>query len=126
VRIAAWIFIADQIYQVFATVVASLSSVTALVYMAVLALSSNLAIHLLFPWDFVIFVLWAAVFGIFGKLYIGTTAPYDGGIQRMKNAVWVDCTNMILWFISAVGGLVIYFTTRRDGGMSLHTGRAKV
>ena len=103
-----------------------MSSITALVYMVVLGLSSNLAVHLLFPWDFVIFVMWAAVFGIFGKLYIGATAPYDAGIQRMKNAVWVDCANMILWFISAVGGLVIYFMTRRDGGMSLHTGRAKV
>lgn len=110
---------------VFATVVGSLSAITALVYIIVLFLASNLSIALLFAWDFIIFVLWAAVFGIFGKMYIGTKVEMEPGIQRMKNAVWIDLVNMLLWFISAVWGLVMFFVERRGGGRSLHTGRAK-
>lgn len=115
----------DQTYQVYATVVGSLSAVTALVYIIVLLLSSNLSVALLFAWDLILFILWAAVFGIFGKLYIGTKVEMEPGIQRMKNAVWVDLVNMLLWFTSAVWGLVMVFSERRGGGRSLHTGRAK-
>jgi hypothetical protein len=44
----------------------------------------------------------------------------------MKNAVWVDLANMLLWFITAVWGTVAFFLHRRSGGRTLHTGRAKV
>lgn len=71
----------------------------------------------LVAWDVVLFILWVAVFGLFGKMYIHEKAEMDSGIQRMKNAVWIDLVNMLLWFISPVFGFV-------GREKSLHTGRA--
>lgn len=70
-------------------------------------------------------ILWAVVFGIFGKIYINARpTPHQSGQIRMKNAVWVDLANMLLWFITFVWDLVLHFT--RMDKMTLHTGRAHV
>jgi H+/Cl- antiporter ClcA len=103
----------------YAVAVASLSAFTALVYMI-----PKLKFWYACGWDTILFVLWAAVFGIFGKLYIHANAQGDGGIKRMKSAVWVDLVNLLLWLVTAVMGVVLFFTLR--GGRSLHTGRAAV
>jgi len=55
-----------------------------------------------FPWDVILFILWVAVFGIFGKLFIHEDAEGNKDIERMKSAVWIDLINMLLWFISAI------------------------
>ena len=69
-------------------------------------------------------ILWTAVFGIFGKLYIPAhPTPKQSGQRRMKNAVWVDLTNMLLWLVTAIWGTIEFF--RHRGGRTLHTGRAK-
>ena len=68
-------------------------------------------------------ILWVAVFGVFGKIYIHAK-PVDGGVRRMKNAVWVDLVNMLLWFLTTMVSMVAFLTMR--GGRSLHTGRAAV
>jgi hypothetical protein len=44
----------------------------------------------IFVWDFVLFVLWIALFGIFGAMYIKEKPEGNSGIQRMKNAVVSD------------------------------------
>lgn len=75
-------------------------------------------------WDLVVFILFTALFGLFGNMYIHENAEGDGGIKRMKRAVWIDLINMLLWLITAVYGLVRFFLFR--GGRSLHTGRATV
>ncbi|KAI4716260.1 hypothetical protein E4T48_07558 [Aureobasidium sp. EXF-10727] len=78
-----------------------------------------------FFWDAVMLILWAVVFGIFGKMYINAhPTPHQQGQQRMKNAVWVDLANLILWFITFVWDLCLHFT--RMDKMTLHTGRAHV
>lgn len=64
------------------------------------------------------------MFGVFGKMYVHANAQGDSGIIRMKHAVWVDLINMLLWLVTAVIGVVLFFTMRE--GRSLHTGRAKV
>lgn len=64
------------------------------------------------------------MFGVFAKMYIHEKAEGDGGITRMKHAVWVDLINMLLWLVTAIMGVVLFFTMRE--GRSLHTGRAKV
>lgn len=69
-------------------------------------------------------ILWTAVFGIFGKLFIKLDPKGNGDISRMKNAVWVDLINMLLWLVTAVLGLVLFF--KYKGNKSLHTGRATV
>lgn len=38
-------------------------------------------------WDFILFVLWIALFGIFAAMYIHEKPEGNGGIMRMKNAV---------------------------------------
>ena len=69
-------------------------------------------------------ILWAAVFGIFGKMYIHENPEGDRGVGRMKNAVWIDLINMLLWFFTSIFAAVWFFFLR--GGRSLHTGRANV
>jgi len=106
---------------VYAEVVAGLSAVTCLVYAGLFFLPSEK----FFAWDWVLFILWTALFGLFGNMYIGEhPTPEQGGVRRMRNAVWVDLTNMLLWLITAIWGTVAFFRSR--GGRSLHTGRAKV
>ncbi|KAI9802558.1 MAG: hypothetical protein M1833_001630 [Piccolia ochrophora] len=101
---------------IYAVVVASLSAITAVVYMIPFVKS-----HVAFAWDALLFILWVAVFG---RMYINEDPEGDGGVQRMKNAVWIDLINMLLWFFSAIFGGVVFFRSR--GGKSLHTGRATV
>lgn len=69
-------------------------------------------------------ILWVAVFGIFGKLYIKKSAHHSSSVQNMKNAVWVDLINMLLWLLSAAYGAVLFF--RHKAHKSLFTGRADV
>ncbi|KAF2492763.1 hypothetical protein BU16DRAFT_466127 [Lophium mytilinum] len=106
---------------VYAEVVAGISAITALVY--------TLPIPMIKPWflwplDTLIFILYMALFGTFGKMYINENPEGDAGITRMKHAVWVDLVNMLLWFFTAVYGAVIFVMHRR--GRTLHTGRAQV
>jgi len=105
---------------VYAEITASLSAVTALLYL----LPFISRIGLLFIWDTILFILWIALFGLFGNLYIHAHAEGDGGVQRMKNAVWVDLVNALLWLFSAMGMAV--FWVRSRGGRSRFTGRADV
>ena len=69
-------------------------------------------------------ILWVAVFGLFGKIYMHADAAGNGDVQRMKNAVWIDLINMLLWFVSALYSTVLFFRFR--GHRSLYTGRAAV
>ena len=63
------------------------------------------------------------MFGVFGNMYIKANPGDDGGIMRMKSAVWVDLTNMLLWLITAIMGVVLFFMR---GKRSVFTGRAAV
>ena len=74
--------------------------------------------------DAVLFILWIALFGIFAKMYLNENPEGDSGIERMKHAVYVDLVNMLLWFITAVYGGVVFFMNRNN--RTIHTGRAEV
>lgn len=100
--------------------VGSFSAITALIYMIPIVIR----VPLLFIWDTILFIFWIAVFGVFGNMYIHTDPQGDGGIQRMKNAVWIDLINALLWLGSAVG-MLIYFI-KQMGGRTRYTGRATV
>ena len=106
--------------QVYAEVTASLSAVLALLYL--IPFTSRIP----FAWvcDTILFILWIALFGLFGNMYIKERAEGDAGVQRMKNAVWVDLVNALLWLISAVGMLL--FWVRHRNNRSRWTGRAQV
>lgn len=57
-------------------------------------------------------------------MYINEDPEGNGNIQRMKNAVWVDLANVILWFFGSVAALAYYLRHRERH--SRFTGRAKV
>ncbi|KAL8901927.1 MAG: hypothetical protein Q9207_004950 [Kuettlingeria erythrocarpa] len=75
-------------------------------------------------WDFVVFILFTAVFGLFAKIFIHEYAGDNGAIKRLKRAVWIDLINMLLWFVTFVYGVVRFFFFRK--GKSQFTGRATV
>ena len=88
----------------FATITGTLASFWAIVCMLPLVKA-----WFLFGVDFVMFILYIAAFGVFGKMYINEDAEGNGGVQRMKNAVWVLLTNMFLWLITFVYGSVVFW-----------------
>lgn len=96
---------------VFAEVVAGLSAVTALIFMV-----PFFKTYKAFGWDVLLFFLWVVVFGIFGHLYI----PLQP--QRERSAAWIDLINMLLWLVSALFGVFMFWKSRNQ--KSLHTGRA--
>ena len=65
-------------------------------------------------------ILWVAVFGNFARLYLHAKAYGNAGIQRMKNAVWVDLTNMLLWFITGAVSAIIASKEARNPRMVRH------
>lgn len=105
----------------FATAVGALSAITALLYALLPLLIRSFTTVILCGWDFILFILWVAVFGIFGNMYIKENAEGNGGIMRMKNAVWIDLINMLLWFVSGIVGALGFWRWRR-GGKTAHTG----
>jgi len=105
---------------VYAEIIGSFSAVTALLYL----IPFVSRIPFLFIWDSILFILWIALFGLFGSMYIKENAEGDSGIERMKHAVWVDLVNALLWLISAVGMLVFWFKHRNK--RTQFTGRATV
>ncbi|KAM0425042.1 hypothetical protein ACHAPT_009843 [Fusarium lateritium] len=107
---------------VYAVVVGSISAVTCVLYFVPFIL--RLAGVVVAIWDFILFVLWIALFGVFGKMYINEDAEGDSGVQRMKNAVWVDLTSALLWFIATLAAFG-YWWKHRDT-RSRFTGRAHV
>ncbi|KAJ4295058.1 hypothetical protein N0V90_007066 [Kalmusia sp. IMI 367209] len=88
----------------YATIVGTFASFWAIVCMLPLVKA-----WFLFGIDFIMFILYVAAFGIFGKMYIKEDPEGNGGIQRMKNAVWVLLTNMLLWFVTATYGAVVFW-----------------
>lgn len=104
----------------YAEVVASFSAFTAVLYFIPFVSRVPFA----FVWDTILFILWIVLFGIFGNMYINENAEGDSGVQRMKNAVWVDLVNALLWLISAIGMAWYYFKHRNN--KTRWTGRATV
>ncbi|KAF5657536.1 membrane-associating domain-containing protein [Fusarium heterosporum] len=107
---------------VYAVVVGSISAVTCVLYFIPFVL--RVAGFVVAIWDFILFVLWIALFGVFGKMYINEDAEGDEGVRRMKNAVWVDLASALLWLIATLAALG-YWWKHRDT-RSLFTSRAHV
>ncbi|RYO89556.1 hypothetical protein DL766_004600 [Monosporascus sp. MC13-8B] len=105
---------------VYAVVVGALAAVTALLYL----IPFILKFAAVPAWSFVLFVLWIALFGLFGSMYIHEDPEGDDGVQRMKNAVWVDLANALLWLIDAVASAAYWWFHRER--RSRFTGRARL
>ncbi|KAF1833623.1 hypothetical protein BDW02DRAFT_374393 [Decorospora gaudefroyi] len=104
---------------VWAVVCGTLGAVTSLVFMLPLAKA-----WFFFGVDAFLFLCWVIAFGIFGRMYIGEREDTEAeeGVGRMRNAVWVLLTNMLLWFVTAVVGAVLFW--RATKARTAHTGRA--
>lgn len=74
--------------------------------------------------DFFVFVCYLVAFGIFGKMYIPEDAEGNKGITRMKNAVWVLLTNMLLWFLTTV--FLAFRLWKYRHASTTHTGRGRM
>ncbi|TPX09764.1 uncharacterized protein E0L32_009103 [Thyridium curvatum] len=105
---------------VYAEVVGALSALTALLLMV----PFFLRFAAVWVWNVVLFILWIALFGVFASLFIHEDPEGNGDIQRMKNAVWVDLVNALLWLFTALGHFVYWFRHRER--VSRFTGRARV
>ncbi|KAF2085360.1 hypothetical protein K490DRAFT_23652, partial [Saccharata proteae CBS 121410] len=90
---------------VFAEVIAGLSCVTA----AALCIPALFRARWLWTWEWMLFILWVAQFGSFGRVYLGVETGGRSGVQRMKNAVWVDLACLLLWFGTAVLGTAVWW-----------------
>ncbi|KAH8896214.1 hypothetical protein GQ53DRAFT_639719 [Thozetella sp. PMI_491] len=84
------------------------------------------AVHLFFVtfkfrWtllDSVMFILWVALFGSMGSMFIGSepinSIGFEPSRDRMIAAVWVDMVSMVLWFITTVMGIIRACARRRE------------
>lgn len=107
---------------VYAVVVGALSAVTCVAYFVPFVM--RVAGFVAAIWNFILFILWIALFGVFGKLYIHENPEGVDGIKRMKSAVWVDLVSALLWLFAACAALG-YWWKHRDT-RSRFTGRAQV
>ncbi|PKS08768.1 hypothetical protein jhhlp_004821 [Lomentospora prolificans] len=107
---------------IFAILIASISAVTAVLFIAAAPLSalpfvgSKLKMcktYRAFTWDAGLFIAWIVVFGLFAGLFLhrdGDDEEYKGSsTSAMKVAVWVDLVNSLLWLASAIYGCVKTF-----------------
>jgi hypothetical protein len=102
---------------VYATFCGSFGAFMALVFMMPFVKS-----FIFFGVDVLVFFFYLVLFGIFGKMYIKENAEGNKGIIRMKNAVWVDLANMILWLGTALYGAFVFWKARTS--RTSFTGRA--
>ncbi|KAJ9496401.1 hypothetical protein H2202_008064 [Exophiala xenobiotica] len=112
------------VIQVYAVVCGTMSAVTAVAYGLVSVFMQYHTVALLFAWDWVLVILWAALSGIFGSMYIGEKVEMEAGIHRMKVAVGFDLAGLILWFITGSMGLWWFFAERRGAGRVDARGKA--
>jgi H+/Cl- antiporter ClcA len=104
-------------------VTASISLVTALIYALTFTFFEYLVAIPLLAWDAIVTILWAAVLGVFGSMYINENPEMDAGIQRMKNAVYWDAANLALWAIGVIY-LVVLYTSK--SGKRMYEGKKRV
>lgn len=97
---------------VYAVLVASLSSITCVVYSV-----PFVPVHRAFAWDLVLAVLWLALFGTFAAIFLHRDSDDDYGdgvsIRAMKAAVWVDLVNLLLWLATGAYGCFRTFLGRK-------------
>lgn len=67
-----------------------MAAITALVLIIIGFFSHYTIVAYLFAWEWILFILWAAVTGLFGSMYFGENAEMDGGIESMKTAAAFD------------------------------------
>ncbi|KAI1189124.1 hypothetical protein F5B17DRAFT_222514 [Nemania serpens] len=101
---------------VYALFVASLSAITSVIFAIPQPFVKTAR---LFAWDFFLFVLWIASFGLFAVLFL--RMPDDDAhkwyentrVSTMRHAVWVDLVNAIFWLLTGGYGCFRTFVSRK-------------
>ena len=106
--------------QVYAVVVGSIAAVSSLMFMIAAGLLQFSVVALCFAWDIVMVILFSALAGIFGSMYIKERVEMDHDIEMMKHAAYIDIVNVVLWLITAIWSVIVF--CRRDRA-SLHGGK---
>jgi len=101
---------------VYAVTIGSLAAVSALLFSLASVFLQYRIVALLFAWDLVLVVLWAALSGIFGTMYLNQKVELDDAMYRMKVAAGFDLAGLILWFLTAAIGTWLFFSERRSAG----------
>lgn len=101
---------------IWAVICGTLGSLMSLIFMLPLVKA-----WFFFYIDAFVWLCYLIAFGIFGRMYIGEDPEGNGDIQRMKNAVWVLLTNMLLWFVTMIYGAIVFWKNRK--ARTVHTGR---
>ncbi|PGG99858.1 hypothetical protein AJ80_09280 [Polytolypa hystricis UAMH7299] len=105
----------------YATVVGTLSSISALIYLILpFALPRPLTLlvrlHLpAFIHDTILSILFLTLFGIFGKMYIPEDDEKNKDVKRMKHAVWVVLACLAFWVGTMALNGVRWWKNRRGG-----------
>lgn len=97
---------------VYAVVVGFLTGATALAQLGVLGMAVKRGgvpvtsrVKLALPicaWESILCVLLLVLFGIFGEMFIGVYGEREGvDVTKMRRAVWVDLTTLLLWIGTA-------------------------
>ncbi|KAF3939747.1 hypothetical protein ABW19_dt0208841 [Dactylella cylindrospora] len=94
---------------IWAVVVGGLSALTAIIYSL-----PFFPLRWFFVWDIVLFICWTTVFGIFAKLYLDEDPEGNHDIEQMRDAMWLDLVNWILWLISSLVGFWYYWRYRNQ------------
>lgn len=101
-----------------AIVASVLTIITALVFgLLPLLLADFFYVAVCFVWDFILFCLWCAVFGLYKReysIYRGPKKNWDQGMgkemvrqtENMKDAVWIDLVLFLLFLVTTVTGVV--------------------
>lgn len=103
---------------IYAVMVAGLSAVTAVLFVAATPLGAIPVIgsalklfktYRAFAWDMILFIAWIVTFGIFAGIFLKRGGEdedrYKGSnTSAMKAAVWIDFVNAILWIVSGIYG----------------------
>jgi hypothetical protein len=100
----------------FAVVVASLSAITCVLFAIPQPFVRTAR---LFAWDFVLAVLWIAVFGTFAVIFL--RIPEDDAhkwyentrVSTMRHTVWVDLVNAVFWLATGGYGCFRTFVSRK-------------
>lgn len=115
---------------IFAITVAALAATTAVLFAAASPISALPWIggklkfaktYRAFPWDFILFILWIVMFGLFAGIFLkrADDNPYKGSkTGPMKVAVWIDLVNALLWLVSGSYGAFKTFLGEKAEAMT--------
>lgn len=121
--------------QTFELVVGALSLITALAFAVIPFFLSYRPVALGAPWDLILMIFWAAAFGLMKAIFlkdytnqdtlfeVNDPKPVDEHKFRdnwntMMQAAYINLAGLILFLISGLMGLVLFFLGRRTGKTS--------